>query len=111
MVLEFNRESPSAMVVDWISNNIYFIDDTRKRIETYNIQSHARKVVIWEGLGDPKSITLHPAEGYAFVTPYVCQVKKNDCLKRNSMTVNQVWLFGMNNSKNIFVYSKFHSSF
>lgn len=74
MVLEFNRESPSAMVVDWISNNIYFIDDTRKRIETYNIQSHARKVVIWEGLGDPKSITLHPAEGYAFVTPYVCQV-------------------------------------
>lgn len=63
MVLEFNKESPSAMVVDWLSNNLYFIDDTRKRVEVYSIHTQARKVIIWKKLGEPRSITLHPAEG------------------------------------------------
>ena len=64
MVLEFAKESPTAMAIDWLSNNIYFIDDSRKLIEVFNIHGKARKVVIWDKLGDPRNIALHPAKGF-----------------------------------------------
>lgn len=51
------------MVVDWISSNVYFIDDSMKLIEVYNIYANARKVVVWSQLGDPRNIGLHPSKG------------------------------------------------
>lgn len=66
MVLEFTKESPSALVIDWISSNLYFVDESRKLIEVYNIHSNARKVIVWNKLGDPRNIGLHPAMGCVF---------------------------------------------
>lgn len=59
------------MAFDWISDNIYFIENVRKRIEVFNLHSSARRVVVWSIMGDPRSVAVHPARGYA-ISPSVC---------------------------------------
>jgi len=68
MVLEFIKESPKAMAIDWISSNLYFIEETMNRIEVYSMFSaerrvDARRVLIWDRLASPQHIAVHPAKG------------------------------------------------
>jgi len=69
MVLEFIKESPKAMAIDWISSNLYFIEETMNRIEVYSMFSaerrvDARRVLIWDRLASPQHIAVHPAKGW-----------------------------------------------
>ena len=90
MVLKFTKESPSAMAIDWLSGNLYFVDDSRKLIEVYNIHGKFRKVVIWQKLGEPRNIALHPAKGLVNLTSYLENILYLYCDKKANINEGSV---------------------
>lgn len=53
----------SGMVVDWIAHNLYWADTGSKRIEVARLNGSSRKVLIWQGIDEPRSLALDPQEG------------------------------------------------
>lgn len=51
------------MVVDWVANNLYWADTGSKRIEVARLNGSSRKVLIWQGIEEPRSLALDPQEG------------------------------------------------
>lgn len=67
-ILQFDKESAGSIAIDWISDNIYFVENLRNRIEVFNIRTSARKILVWSQLGQPQHIALHPAKGFVYTT-------------------------------------------
>lgn len=53
----------SGMVVDWIAHNLYWADTGSKRIEVARLNGSSRKVLIWQGIDEPRSLALDPEKG------------------------------------------------
>lgn len=52
-----------GMVVDWIAHNLYWADTGSKRIEVARLNGSSRKVLIWQGIDEPRSLALDPEKG------------------------------------------------
>lgn len=53
----------SGMVVDWVADNLYWADTGSKRIEVARLNGSSRKVLIWQGIEEPRSLAVDPKEG------------------------------------------------
>ncbi|KAJ8874701.1 hypothetical protein PR048_025567 [Dryococelus australis] len=51
------------MAVDWVAHNIYWTDTGSKRIEVARLNGRSRRVLLWSGIDDPRSLALDPREG------------------------------------------------
>jgi len=49
--------------VDWISENLYWTDDTLRRIEVSRLDGQSRRVILWNVVEQPVSIALDPLNG------------------------------------------------
>ncbi|KAF4521231.1 hypothetical protein B566_EDAN005442 [Ephemera danica] len=59
--------APEGVAVDWISRNIYWTDSTLKRVEVASIDlPRRRKVLVSEGLVNPRGIAIHAGQGKLF---------------------------------------------
>ena len=54
---------PDGIAVDWIGRNLYWTDTGTDRIEVARLNGTARKVLISEGLDEPRAICLDPERG------------------------------------------------
>ena len=54
---------PDGIAVDWIGRNLYWTDTGTDRIEVARLNGTSRKVLISEGLDEPRAITLDPERG------------------------------------------------
>ena len=61
-VVQFGLENPEGMAVDWVSRNLYWVDQTAQRIEMSRLDGSARRVLLWKNI-EPKAIALDPAKG------------------------------------------------
>lgn len=52
-----------GLAVDWIARNLYWTDTHSDRIEVSRLNGTSRKVLISEGLDEPRAIALDPARG------------------------------------------------
>lgn len=63
-----NISSVEGMALDWVSNNLYFVDGTRKKIEVIRtdikIEGRMRRTIIDEKVTKkPRGIAVHPMQG------------------------------------------------
>ena len=55
---------PDGLAVDWIGNNLFWTDSKTDRIEVSRLDGRYRKLLLYENMDEPRSITLDPEQGY-----------------------------------------------
>ncbi|XP_071534542.1 nidogen [Panulirus ornatus] len=58
--------SPEDVAVDWVSGNVYWTDSVNDVVSVASIKSGKRRVVIEDGLVNPRGIAVHPGQGLLF---------------------------------------------
>ncbi|XP_076650087.1 nidogen isoform X4 [Halictus rubicundus] len=58
--------SPEGLAVDWVSRNIFWIDSGKTTVEVANLETKKRKVLVSDGLVNPRGIAVHPFRGKIF---------------------------------------------
>ena len=64
MLVSTEVNHPDGIAVDWIGRNFYWTDTGTDRIEVARLNGTSRKVLISEGLAEPRAICLDPERGY-----------------------------------------------
>lgn len=54
---------PDGIAVDWLSRNLYWTDTGSDLIQVAKLADFTRKVLISEGLDEPRAIVLEPLKG------------------------------------------------
>lgn len=57
-------QSPDGIAVDWIGRNLYWCDKGKDTIEVSKLDGKFRKILIRDGLEEPRAIVLNPYEGF-----------------------------------------------
>ncbi|RWS26912.1 prolow-density lipoprotein receptor-related protein 1-like protein, partial [Leptotrombidium deliense] len=63
-------KSPDGLAVDWVARNLYWVDKLKDTIEVSKLDGRFRKVLICDGLREPRAIILDPFEGYMYWTDW-----------------------------------------
>ncbi|RWS16456.1 hypothetical protein B4U79_10678 [Dinothrombium tinctorium] len=63
-------KSPDGIAIDWIGRNLYWVDKLKDTIEVSKLDGRFRKVLICDGLREPRAIVLDPFEGYMYWTDW-----------------------------------------
>ncbi|KAK2575184.1 hypothetical protein KPH14_003221 [Odynerus spinipes] len=58
--------SPEGLSVDWVSRNIFWTDSGKATVEVASLQTKKRKVLVSDGLVNPRGIAVHPYRGKVF---------------------------------------------
>ncbi|XP_025991116.1 nidogen isoform X2 [Solenopsis invicta] len=58
--------SPEGLSVDWVSRNIFWTDSGKTTVEVASLVTKKRKVLISDGLVNPRGIAVHPYRGKIF---------------------------------------------
>ncbi|KAG7213656.1 hypothetical protein KM043_002901 [Ampulex compressa] len=58
--------SPEGVSVDWVSRNIFWTDSGKTTVEVANLATKKRKVLVSDGLVNPRGIAVHPYRGKIF---------------------------------------------
>ncbi|XP_017878833.1 nidogen-1 isoform X2 [Ceratina calcarata] len=58
--------SPEGLAVDWVSRNIFWTDSGKTTVEVANLETKKRKVLVSDGLVNPRGIAVHPYRGKIF---------------------------------------------
>ncbi|XP_063989907.1 nidogen isoform X2 [Diachasmimorpha longicaudata] len=58
--------SPEGISIDWVSRNLFWTDSGRGTIEVASLETKKRKVLISDGLVNPRGIAVHPYRGKIF---------------------------------------------
>nr|CAD7429648.1 unnamed protein product [Timema monikensis] len=69
-LISTNLTTPDGLAVDWIADNIYWTDAARKLLEVARLDGSCRKVVIKDGLDEPRALAIFPRKGYLYWTDW-----------------------------------------
>lgn len=59
-------ESIEGVAIDWIAQNMYFLDPSYDVIEVAKLKGTNRMVILSGDMDKPNSIAVHPLAGYLF---------------------------------------------
>jgi len=62
-VVSVEIDSPDGVAVDWVGRNLYWTDKGMDRIELSRLNGSSRRILISEGLQEPRAIVVDPFEG------------------------------------------------
>lgn len=62
-IVSTNLTTPDGIAVDWIAHNLYWTDTGRKVLEVAKLDGSSRKILIKDGLDEPRSVALYPKRG------------------------------------------------
>ena len=62
--------NPDGIAVDWMGRNLYWCDKTTDTIEVSKLDGRYRKVLIRQGLQEPRAIAVFPDKGWLFYTDW-----------------------------------------
>lgn len=62
-VLHSAVQSPDGIALDWAGRNLYWCDKGKDTIEVSKLDGQYHKVLINQGLQDPRAIVLDPYNG------------------------------------------------
>lgn len=63
-IVSINLTTPDGLAVDWIADNIYWTDAGRKVLEVARLDGSSRKIVVQDGLDEPRALAMFPHKGY-----------------------------------------------
>ncbi|EZA61094.1 nidogen-2 isoform X1 [Ooceraea biroi] len=58
--------SPEGLSIDWVSRNIFWTDSGKTTVEVASLVTKKRKVLVSDGLVNPRGIAVHPYRGKIF---------------------------------------------
>ena len=58
--------NPDGLAVDWVGRNLYWCDKGSDTVEVSNLDGEYRRVVLSEGLLEPRAIAVDPTTGFLF---------------------------------------------
>ena len=59
-------QNPDGLAVDWVGRNLFWCDKGSDTIEVTNLEGSFRKVLIKEGLQEPRALVVDPFHGWMF---------------------------------------------
>ena len=62
--------NPDGIAVDWIGKNLYWCDKGTDTIEVSRLDGGSRKILLREGLQEPRAIVVDPHHGYLYWTDW-----------------------------------------
>ena len=62
--------NPDGIAVDWIGRNLYWCDKGTHTIEVSRLDGGSRKILLREGLQEPRAIVVDPHHGYLYWTDW-----------------------------------------
>lgn len=62
-VIDSNLSLPYGMAVDWLANNIYWIDFGNRLLQVARLDGSCRKTIISTDLHKPRSVAVFPMGG------------------------------------------------
>lgn len=65
-IVESGLSTTEAVAIDWIGQNLYWIDSNLRQIEVARKSGMFRKTLISENMSNPRSIALDPRMGFLF---------------------------------------------
>ncbi|XP_071101709.1 prolow-density lipoprotein receptor-related protein 1-like isoform X1 [Haliotis cracherodii] len=77
--------NPDGIAVDWIGRNLYWCDKTTDTIEVSKLNGSFRKVLLREGLQEPRGLDVFPARGYLYFTDW-----------GDTPHISRIWMDGTN---------------
>ncbi len=63
-------QNPDGLAVDWVGRNLYWCDKKTDTIEVSKLDGRFRKILLHEGLQEPRAIALDPSQGYLYWTDW-----------------------------------------
>ena len=54
---------PYSLQYDWITDNLYYVDQRARVIDVFNIESGHQTNIVGNDLQDPRAFTLDPTAG------------------------------------------------
>ena len=58
-----NLTTPDGLAVDWLADNLYWTDAGRNVLEVSRLDGSARKIIIGDGLDEPRAVAVFPQRG------------------------------------------------
>ena len=58
--------NPDGLAVDWVGRNLYWCDKGSDTIEVANLNGEYRRVIVSEGLFEPRALAVDPTTGFLF---------------------------------------------
>ncbi|XP_060065626.1 low-density lipoprotein receptor-related protein 1-like [Ylistrum balloti] len=88
--------NPDGLAVDWIGGNLYWCDKTTDTIEVSKLDGKYRKVLINEGLEEPRALEVFPAKGFMFYTdwgekPHISRSYLDGSVTQKIITQDLAW--------------------
>jgi hypothetical protein len=62
-VIENGVTASDGLAIDWVYNHVYWTDSATKTISVAELDGKMRKVLISDGLVEPRSINVNPLDG------------------------------------------------
>ena len=59
-------QNPDGLAVDWVGRNLFWCDKGSDTIEVSDLNGNYRKILIQNGLSEPRAIAVDPFSGYMF---------------------------------------------
>ena len=66
-----NLTTPDGLAVDWLADNLYWTDAGRNVLELSRLDGTCRKVVIADGLDEPRAVAVFPQRGSVQIRAYL----------------------------------------
>ncbi len=63
-------QNPDGLAVDWVGRNLYWCDKGSDTIEVSNLDGEHRRILIREGLLEPRALAVDPQGGLLFWTDW-----------------------------------------
>lgn len=64
-------KSPQGIAIDWVARSLYWTDSENDNIEVIRLDGSSRKILINEGLDEPRALAVDPTRGLAVVFYFV----------------------------------------
>lgn len=64
-------KSPQGIAIDWVARSLYWTDSENDNIEVIRLDGSSRKILINEGLDEPRALAVDPTRGLAVVFHFV----------------------------------------
>ncbi|XP_012271445.1 nidogen-2 isoform X2 [Orussus abietinus] len=90
-----NVSSPEGLSIDWVSRNIFWTDSGKTTVEVANLETKKRKVLISDGLVNPRGIAVHPYRGKIFWSDWNRHAPKLEWANEDG-TGRSIFLHGSN---------------
>ncbi|XP_012944048.1 low-density lipoprotein receptor-related protein 1 [Aplysia californica] len=88
--------NPDGLAVDWVGRNLYWCDKNTDTIEVSQLDGRYRKVLLREGLNEPRALEVFPKKGLLFFTdwgdvPYIGRLNMDGTGMRKIINESIAW--------------------